>query len=237
MLRSFFALVSYRNDKHTHIYDYEFKITFFSLLFIAILFPKCLFASSTLLHLDWKNYLAKYDLLWNRLPEKLWQSPFMGNGMLGTYIVYEEDCNSMRFEVCRSDVHDHRAVPETGDGNILYNRSRLMIGHFLMKPCVRILKCDMRTDIYNAETSGTIITDKGSIRFEVFVHSLDMGIIVKTDASSGENGFTWQWVSDSPNSPRYDKFKASGNTSKVVREYKENAPAGVDEENRTALFT
>lgn len=128
-------------------------------------------------------------------------------------------------------------VPETGDGNILFNRSRLMIGHFLMKPCGRILKCDMRTDIYNAETSGTIITDKGSIRFEVFVHSLDMGIIVKTDASSGENGFTWQWVSDSPNSPRYDKFKAGGNTSKVVREYKENAPAVVDEENRTALFT
>ena len=30
-----------------------------------------------------------------------------------------------------------------------------------MKPCGRILKCDMRTDIYNAETSGTIITDKG----------------------------------------------------------------------------
>lgn len=84
--------------------------------------------------------------------------------MLGTYIVYEKDCNSMRFEVCRSDVHDHRAVPETGDGNILFNRSRLMIGHFLMKPCGRILKCDMRTDIYNAETSGTIITDKGSIR-------------------------------------------------------------------------
>ena len=213
------------------------KLRFFALLFIAFLFPKCLFASPTLLHLDWKNYLAKYDLLWNRLPEKLWQSPFMGNGMLGTYIVYEEDCNSMRFEVCRSDVHDHRAVPETGDGNILFNRSRLMIGHFLMKPCGRILKCDMRTDIYNAETSGTIITDKGSIRFEVFVHSLDMGIIVKTDASSGENGFTWQWVSDSPNSPRYDKFKASGNTSKVVREYKENASAVVDEENRTALFT
>ena len=64
------------------------KLRFFSLLFIAFLFPKCLFASSTLLHLDWKNYLAKYDLLWNRLPEKLWQSPFMGNGMLGTYIVY-----------------------------------------------------------------------------------------------------------------------------------------------------
>ena len=157
--------------------------------------------------------------------------------MLGTYIVYEKDHNSMRFEVCRSDVYDHRIIPETGDGDILFKRSRLMIGHFLMKPCGRILSCDMRTDIYNAETSGTIMTDKGSIRFEAFVHSVDMGIIIKTQASAGEAGFTWQWVSGSPNSPRYDKFKANGNTSKVILEYKENPPAVVDEEGRTALFT
>ena len=47
----------------------------------------------------------------------------MGNGMLGTYIVYEEDCNSMRFEVCRSDVHDHRAERERGKEMILYETS------------------------------------------------------------------------------------------------------------------
>ena len=70
---------------------------------------------------------GKIDVLY----EQLVTNPATPNLMELEY-VYEEDCNSMRFEVCRSDVHDHRAVPETGDGNILFNRSPLMIGHFLM---------------------------------------------------------------------------------------------------------
>lgn len=214
--------------------NFKLRILCFFLILSIVEFS---FASSKYLDLDWKGYMSSYDLVWNRLPEKLWQAPFMGNGMLGTYIVYEKDNNSMCFEVCRSDVQDHRVVPETGDGNILFNRSRLMIGHFLMKPCGRILGCDMRTDIYNAETHGKIITDRGTIQFEVFVHSVDMGIVVKTHTTSGERDFVWQWVSGSPNSPRYDKFKASGNTSKLVREYKENPPAVVDEKEKTALFT
>lgn len=39
------------------------KLSFFFLPFIALLFSEPLFASSTFLHLDWKNYMAKYDLL------------------------------------------------------------------------------------------------------------------------------------------------------------------------------
>lgn len=195
------------------------------------------FSASDKLKTNWESYLSDFDLFWNKLPEKLWEAPFMGNGMMGTYIVYEPTENAFRFNVDRSDVHDHRrAAPELEGGSTLFSRSRLFVGHFLLKPQGKIVGCNMRTDIYNAETTGKIVTDRGEIAFKAYVHSDEMAIIVETETSSDEQ-IEWKWVSGSPNSPRYDKFKATGSTARDIREYIENPPAQVDDKNKTALFT
>ena len=184
--------------------------------------------------IDWKSFMAEHDLIWTRLPAVLWEAPFMGNGMTGTYIVYQEEDNAIRFEICRSDVHDHRKVE---NNNTLFSRPRLMIGHFLLKPTGKITGWNVRTDIYNAITYGDIITNKGKIGFMSFVPSSEeSGIIIETYPSGNESDTQWEWVSASPNSPRYDKFKAMGNNDRVIREYIPNPVPVVDLKNNTVLF-
>ncbi|GAB6010675.1 glycosyl hydrolase family 95 catalytic domain-containing protein [Viscerimonas tarda] len=199
--------------------------------FIFVLISAKLFAGSDNLKVDWKTYMSDFDLVWNKLPQKLWEAPFMGNGLMGSYMVYEPALNAFRFNVDRSDVHDHRQGAAE-----LFCRPRLFVGHFLLKPQGKIIGCNMRTDIYNAETTGEITTDKGAIIFKAYIHTAEMAMIVEATASAAEE-VAWEWVSGSPNSPRYDKLKASGDKSKQITEYVENAPAVVDSQNKTALFS
>jgi hypothetical protein len=174
-------------------------------------------------HVDWKEFLARHDLVWERMPQSWDEAPFMGNGMLGTMLYQSPGANALRLDVGRSDAQDHRTEPP--DEHPAYARARLPIGHFLLKPRGRILEASrMRLDLWNAETTGKIVTDKGGIEFKTYVHADEMLIVFEATTAGDENNFSFEWQPANAISPR-QQWGLSRNEKKRSRaNYQPNPP-------------
>ncbi len=81
---------------------------------------------------------------------------------------------TIRLQVFRADVHDHRDDAFRWPA---YSRARLQIGHFSLNPVGKLTGCDWRKDLWNAELTGTIKTDKGEIHVRHFTHAEDIAIV------------------------------------------------------------
>jgi hypothetical protein len=68
-----------------------------------------------------------------------------------------------------------------------------MIGYFLLHPKGKLTDCNWRKDLWNAELTGTITTDKGEIEIRHFTHAEDVAIVTELTPSEGEKGFNWTW--------------------------------------------
>lgn len=147
--------------------------------------------------IDWKDFMSRQDMVWARLPQTWYEAPFMGNGSMGTYICKEPGKNAIRVDVGNSMVHDHRK-----DDRSIYGRGRLLIGYFLLHPAGEIQSGDMKLDLWNAETSGCIRTDRGEIKLRAYVTSESPYIVVEAEATEGEKGFTWKFYPEKADSPR-----------------------------------
>lgn len=147
--------------------------------------------------INWKDFMSRQDMVWTRLPQTWYEAPFMGNGSMGTYICKEPGKNAIRVDVGNSMVHDHRK-----DDRSIYGRGRLLIGYFLLHPAGEIQSGDMRLDLWNAETSGCIRTDRGEIKLRAYVTSESPYIVVEAEATEGEKGFTWKFYPEKADSPR-----------------------------------
>ena len=129
-----------------------------------------MFAQSGIaLKVDWPKYLAQQDLVWNTMPKDYFDGAYVGNGLLGA-ILFKDDQqpNTLRFEIGRTDVYDHRTTEASA-----YETSRLPIGQLLVKPVGQILKTNIRTDLWNAEIRGELVTTEGTILFRCFVPSAE----------------------------------------------------------------
>ena len=149
----------------------------------------------------WAQFLARHDLVWERLPSKWTEGAFIGNGLLGSMIFTQD--GALRWDVGRSDVCDHQ-TPTEGRGHNLggYYRARLYIGHFLLKPTGKITGGAMRLTLWDAETTGTIQTDQGSIAWRAFVPTGENAIVLEFTTTGQEHQFTWEWNADVSSSPR-----------------------------------
>lgn len=178
---------------------HPFSVKRVTISFILMLFSFNLIASSKTLsdNIDWPEFMKGQDLYWNVLPKSWDEGPFLGNGLLGVQIYEEPNENYIRFEVGNSNAHDHR------DGADLFNRPRLLIGHFALTPVGKIIGGEMRLDLWNAEAKGTIRTSKGTISFRTIVHAHEMGIITDVTFTGDESGFRWEWKPANADSPRY----------------------------------
>ncbi|KAA6314262.1 hypothetical protein EZS27_035098 [termite gut metagenome] len=123
--------------------------------------------------IDWSEFMQKQDMVWETLPEKWYESVYLGNGMLGLMIYKEPEANYIRFETGNCAVHDHR---ETND---LFGIPRLLTGHFALHPKGKILNGTMRLDLWNAEASAIIQTTEGEIHLRSIVHASEMIIIIQ----------------------------------------------------------
>lgn len=158
-------------------------------------------APAVKLDVDWPAFLARQDLVWESAPRAWEEAPFMGNGMLGTMLWQDSASNAFVLHLGRSDVQDHRTEPP--DEYPANARARLLIGQFRIKPVGRILKTSTFTlDLWNAETRGEIVTDRGHITLATYVHSVEMGIVLELEASAGEEQFTIEWHAADASSPR-----------------------------------
>ena len=148
---------------------------------------------------DWASYLARHDLLWNRLPQQWYQAPFLGNGMLGT-MVRQVGTQAVRFDVDRCDVQEHRPRGKPGDCHV--GQSRLPIGHFTLDTVGNLTEYELRLSLYNAELTGTLTTDRGAIGLSCYVHAQEMLLVVELAPSQGESQCRLNWHPAEPVPPR-----------------------------------
>ncbi|MFF6982305.1 DddA-like double-stranded DNA deaminase toxin [Streptomyces sp. NPDC008343] len=92
----------------------------------------------------------------------------------------------MRFNVQHSKVQDHR--PEFGS---LFGLARLPIGHFTLEPVGPITGLDWRLGLRDAELTGTLTTDKGTLTLRALVHNDRSVLAVEVTPSAGERDFRW----------------------------------------------
>lgn len=169
---------------------------------IAFLFVLNTFAqnnSGVKLNVNWSKQLAQHDLVWNEIPKDYFAGAFVGNGLLGT-ILFKDDqlANTLRFEIGRTDVFDHRTASPSA-----YETSRVPIGQLLLTPVGKILKIQLRTDLWNAEIRGELTTTAGTLSFRCFVPSAEELIIVNTKSTGNENGAKFSLRPQLAQSARY----------------------------------
>jgi len=169
------------------------KLSFILVLFLGLYF--CIAASAAVgavsAKFSWPEFMKQHDMTWDQLPQSWKEAPHFGNAMIGSMLYqHGRSGESIRIQIFRADVHDHR---DNSYGWTAYSRPRLRIGDFYLKPVGKILKCQWRKDIWNAELDGTIYTDKGEIRIRHFVHAEDMAIVTELWPSAGEVDCRWSW--------------------------------------------
>ena len=138
--------------------------------------------------IDWPAFMRQHNMTFDKLPRGWTKAPHFGNAIVGSMLYRAGD--TIRLQVFRADVQDHR---DDTWGWTAYSRPRLLIGHFSLQPAGRLTGCNWRKDLWNAELTGTITTDKGEIGIRHFVHAEDMAIVTELAPSAGERGCSWTW--------------------------------------------
>jgi len=145
-------------------------------------------APPTIDSIDWPEFMAKQDMHFTKLPRSWREAPHFGNALMGSMI--EQAGNSIRMRIFRQDVQDHR---DDTYGFNAYSRPHLLIGFFALQPKGKLTGCKWRKDLWNAELTGTITTDKGEIKIRHYVHAQDMAVVTEITPSAGEKGCEWSW--------------------------------------------
>lgn len=136
--------------------------------------------------IDWPAFMGRHDMLFDKLPRGWTEAPHFGNAMVGSMLYQVDD--TIRLQVFRADVHDHR---DDTWGWTAYSRPRLQIGYFSLQPVGKLTGCRWRMDLWNAELTGTITTDRGEIRIRHYTHAVDMAIATELTPTAGERGCRW----------------------------------------------
>ncbi|UKJ07944.1 glycosyl hydrolase family 95 catalytic domain-containing protein [Solitalea lacus] len=162
------------------------KKEIFYFLIISVFLVQAGFAQSNTTVINWQKFLSRNDLVFDTLTTKWEEGVFTGNGLLGA-MLYMKDSNALRLEVGRTDVVDGR------EGSPAFQKARLPIGHFELRPEGKIIKNTARLYLWNAEANGTIVTDKGTIQWRTYTLSQMNVIVFETKVSAGERKFQWQF--------------------------------------------
>ncbi len=161
---------------------------FYSLLLLVLFSGTQVSTAGVKPQVDWPEFLARHDLVWERAPLAWHDGPFLGNGMLGS-MLYQLDDHQLRISLGRADAEDHQKK-----GQPFISQSRLPNGYFSVRTAGKITGFKGRLDLYNAETRIQVTTDKGTIEIRGFVHSDDMIIAYEFTPSGGEKEFQLEFV-------------------------------------------
>lgn len=170
----------------------------FLFLVLLLFISKRMFSQRV--NIDYPSFFVHQDMVNDTMTTQWSGGLFTGNGLLGN-MVYLDGSHSLRMDVGRTDVYDHRQ--DTSGWGHLFASARLPIGHFLLTPVGTILKNTARLDVWNAEIRGTIVTDKGKIEWRTLTLSNSNCILFDYKTSGSEAGFSWKWQPEISISPRY----------------------------------
>src|SRR3989475_3479495 len=135
---------------------------------------------------DWPVFLARHDLVWNRLPTGWGESAFIGNGRLGATI--DVQGGALGWTINRTDfVHD---------------QSRFPIGRVVLKTTGTVQGGDARLTLWDAEASGTVTTDRGAVRWRSFTAAAPSVIVIVLEGGGGEGHLDLDWLPAEPRPPR-----------------------------------
>lgn len=152
-----------------------------------------------------QRYMRDHALIWEQLPLQWNEGAFMGNGSVGMMVYVDSINNVLVLHIGRQDVTDHRKAPQqkTSIGvkgaDKMVDYCRLDVGKMILCLDAKILDGTFYQDIYNAELTGTLQTDKGEIKFRAYtLYEADVNIVeVKSSVP-----YRWQSVPGNANSPR-----------------------------------
>lgn len=165
-------------------------------------------ASSPLL-VDWAKTLGRYDMEWDRLPQKWNEAPFLGNGEQGTLMVQLDD-RTLRFDVGCSAAHDHRpfSADDLREKHVeVLNRGRLPIGSLRLETPADLLGGTGRLSLWDAEATGSLKSADGAIRWTSLVHATEPVIFLEFTSSGDLSGSKVRFVPDPPLNPRAVRAK------------------------------
>jgi hypothetical protein len=149
--------------------------------------------------IDWTGFLARQDLLWDRMPANWSEAPFFGNGHFALYLHTESNGKVLRFGIDHTDVFDRR---DASWGSPAYSRSRYHVGDFLFTPHGEIESANFRLCLEAACLEGTIATSAGQLHLKVFVHALLDVAVIELVGEGGEPADGWTWRPGDPSSTR-----------------------------------
>ena len=136
--------------------------------------------------LDWPTFLARQDLVWERLPEGWGESAFIGNGRLGATIDVQN--GTLGWTVNRTDV--------------VHDQSRFPTGRVVLNTAGRVTGGTARLVLWDAEAIGTLTTDRGEVHWRSFVAREPSVIVIALRGRGGEAGVDLGWVPAEARPPR-----------------------------------
>lgn len=163
---------------------------------------------------DWPTFLGRNDIVWETLPQEFDHGIYHGNGLMGC-MIYQESNQSLRWEMGRSDVTDHRR-----------DNNRIPIGGMVLETVGEIEQGSVRLDLWNAESTGEVRTSKGTIKFRTYIHAIDMFMLVDVEFSEGEKDAKFKWLA----SPAIDAVNL-----KLFKDDLPNPPAKLETDGEISL--
>lgn len=153
------------------------------MLLFSLAFSLC----ATAVELDWEKFLARNDMVWNKLPDHWNNGPFIGNGSLGA-IFWQNQQGALHFEVSRSDLYDNRRLEGYGP---LFARCRMPNGHYELSFGEGKPTGEMRLDLWNAEARGRVTLGKDSWDVRCFTHANGDVIVLEVTGDGAAPQLTW----------------------------------------------
>ncbi len=153
------------------------------MLLCSLAFSLC----ATAVELDWEKFLARNDMVWNKLPDHWNNGPFIGNGSLGA-IFWQNQQGALHFEVSRSDLYDNRRLEGYGP---LFARCRMPNGHYELSFGEGKPTGEMRLDLWNAEARGRVTLGKDSWDVRCFTHANGDVIVLEVTGDGAAPQLTW----------------------------------------------
>ncbi len=154
---------------------------------------------------DWPTFLARQDLVWDRLPTGWGESAFIGNGRLGATIDARD--GALGWTINRTDVvHDQsrypigRVILKTA-GAVQGGSARLTLWNAEASGTLT-QGGSARLTLWNAEASGTLTTDRGEVRWRSFTAARPSVIVIALQGTGGESGVALDWLPAEARPPR-----------------------------------
>jgi hypothetical protein len=136
--------------------------------------------------IDWPTFLARQDLVWDKLPTRWGESAFIGNGRIGATI--DVQGGALGWTINRTDfVHDQSRFPM---GRLVLNTAGAPTGG------------TTRLTLWNAEASGTLATARGEVRWRSFASTTPSVLVIVAEGRGGDTTLDVDWIPAEARPPR-----------------------------------